>query len=425
MEISEITENIQFECVEIKNEKSTYSVDPTKPITVVISSCDPKIVFLRVLWKFIEIDIPDKMKRSIKSYNSYPTVEKELFEFCQRLTIQKNGNIFIKLKDGLGFIFYWEKSGKASFKGKMSYQMYNLKVSEMYNDIKLKYQKSIYTMSSGEVTTVEMSETSRLVELNVLWNYKNGYSEENTKCSLISGIKSLTKKLHDEMDPIDLNLDEINLVENEHTVNELYEKPVSQSTQLSPSSSIQEATIPENKEEKVAENAEINFSLSSPLNAAFESKKYADVIFLTNDFKKVFAHRCILFSFSEIFMAFFDQSSEIPIEIDVDFSETIVNRAIQFCYGKIDGIKNYENDLIKFADKYGIKGLKKSCLHSLKDQNLTTENVCETVKTAFEQNYTLLKQKCLKFIFQKKGEFGSEKLSKLPNEILVSTILCL
>uniref|UniRef100_A0A914PD07 BTB domain-containing protein n=1 Tax=Panagrolaimus davidi TaxID=227884 RepID=A0A914PD07_9BILA len=124
-------------------------------------------------------------------------------------------------------------------------------------------------------------------------------------------------------------------------------------------------------------------------------------------------------------MAFFDQSSEIPIEIDFDFSETIVNRAIQFCYDKIDGIKNYENDLIKFADKYVIKGLKKACLQSLKDQILTTENVCEVVKVAFEQNYTLLKQKCLKFIIEKKAELGSEKLSKLPMEILVSTILSL
>uniref|UniRef100_A0A914QF81 Uncharacterized protein n=1 Tax=Panagrolaimus davidi TaxID=227884 RepID=A0A914QF81_9BILA len=120
-----------------------------------------------------------------------------------------------------------------------------------------------------------------------------------------------------------------------------------------------------------------------------------------------------------------DMCSEIPIEIDVDFSETTVNRAIQFCYGKIDGIKNYENDLIKFADKYGIKGLKKACLQSLKDQILNVENVCEIVEIAFEQNYALLKQKCLKFIIQKKAELGSEKLSKLPNEILVSTILSL
>uniref|UniRef100_A0A914PI21 BTB domain-containing protein n=1 Tax=Panagrolaimus davidi TaxID=227884 RepID=A0A914PI21_9BILA len=117
--------------------------------------------------------------------------------------------------------------------------------------------------------------------------------------------------------------------------------------------------------------------------------------------------------------------TEIPIEIDVDFSETIVNPAIHFRYGKTDNIENYEIGLIKFADKYGMKGLKKACLQSLNDQNLNVENVCEIVKIAFEQNYTLLKQKCLKFIIEKKAELGSEKLSNLPNEILVSTILSL
>uniref|UniRef100_A0A914QAM5 BTB domain-containing protein n=1 Tax=Panagrolaimus davidi TaxID=227884 RepID=A0A914QAM5_9BILA len=302
--------------------------------------------------------------------------------------------------------------------------MYKLIISEMYDglefyDIKLKYQELTYKMSLGHATTVEMSETSSLVEINILWNYKNGFSEENTE--FFSAIENSIKSAQAEMNSIEQNKDKKNLVENEQILTELQEKTVPEPTQISPSVPIQETTNPKNKEEKVVENVEN--SLLSTLNAAFESKKYSDVIFLTNDFKKVFAHRCILFSFSEIFMAFFDQSSEIPIEIDVDFSETIVNRAIKFCYGKIDGIKFYENDLIKFSDKYGLNDLKKGCLQSLKDQILTTENVCEIVKIAFEQNYTLLKQKCLKFIIQKKAELGSEKLSKLPDEILVSTIL--
>uniref|UniRef100_A0AC35GQA0 Uncharacterized protein n=1 Tax=Panagrolaimus sp. PS1159 TaxID=55785 RepID=A0AC35GQA0_9BILA len=251
MEMSEIQENIQFESVEIKTEKSTYSVDPTKPITIVISSTDPKTVYLRILWKFIEMDVTEKMKRSIKSYDSYSNTEKELFNFCQRLTIQKNGNIFIKLKNGLGFIFYWEKSGKFYFKGKICYQMFNLKISEMYNglefyDIKLKYEKSTYTMSPGCVTAVEMPETSRLVEINVLWSYKNGYSEENTKCSVFSRIKNFKKSAQNEMDPIEQKEDK-----NEQKAKELYEKIVPQSTRISPSEPIQETTIPENKEEKV------------------------------------------------------------------------------------------------------------------------------------------------------------------------------
>uniref|UniRef100_A0A914QKY0 Protein kinase domain-containing protein n=1 Tax=Panagrolaimus davidi TaxID=227884 RepID=A0A914QKY0_9BILA len=172
-------------------------------------------------------------------------------------------------------------------------------------------------------------------------------------------------------------------------------------------------------------NSSLLTSFPSPLNAAFESKKYSDVIFLTNDSKKVFAHRCIIFSFSEIFMAFFDQSSEIPIEIDVDFSETIVNRAIQFCYGKIDGIKNYENDLIKFADNYGIKKLKDSCIKSLEDQLLTVENVCDLVVTTFQYDIHSLKEKCKTFIALNKNEIGAEKLAKLPMDFIVSAFLSL
>uniref|UniRef100_A0AC35F1V4 Uncharacterized protein n=1 Tax=Panagrolaimus sp. PS1159 TaxID=55785 RepID=A0AC35F1V4_9BILA len=193
------------------------------------------------------------MNRSIKSYDSYPTTEKEFFEFCQRLTLQKNGNIFIKLKDGLGFIFYWEKSGKFYFKEKISYQMYNLKISEMYNglefyDIKLKYEKSTYTMLPGYVTTVEMSETSRLVEINVLWNYKNGHTEEYTTCSVFSGIKKFIKSAQNEMDPIEQKEDKT-----EQKLNELIEKTFPQSTRISPSEPIQERSIPEKKKKKLLE----------------------------------------------------------------------------------------------------------------------------------------------------------------------------
>uniref|UniRef100_A0A914NYF6 BTB domain-containing protein n=1 Tax=Panagrolaimus davidi TaxID=227884 RepID=A0A914NYF6_9BILA len=96
----------------------------------------------------------------------------------------------------------------------------------------------------------------------------------------------------------------------------------------------------------------INASPSTVLENA--SKKYFDVIFCTNDSKKVFGHRCILFTFSDIFEAFFNESNDIPIEIEVDFPESIVSRAIEFCYGKTDGIHGFEEELIEFAEKYSI-----------------------------------------------------------------------
>lgn len=94
------------------------------------------------------------------------------------------------------------------------------------------------------------------------------------------------------------------------------------------------------------------------LTDVFSSKKYFDVIFYTNDSKKVFGHRCILYKFSDIFTALFDQSANLPVDIEVDFSEAIVTQALQFCYGKTDDFQNIENEILKFAEKYGIKGLK-------------------------------------------------------------------
>uniref|UniRef100_A0AC34FLM7 BTB domain-containing protein n=1 Tax=Panagrolaimus sp. ES5 TaxID=591445 RepID=A0AC34FLM7_9BILA len=141
--------------------------------------------------------------------------------------------------------------------------------------------------------------------------------------------------------------------------------------------------------------------------------------------EKVPAHRCILSSFSDIFAAIFDQNdSDGIVEVEVDFSEATLTRALEYCYGKMDFIKNFEEELIKFSCKYGIKGLKKACLKSLKDNHrLTNENICDITKIAFDQDYTLLKQKCLKYIVENKDEIGAEKLSQLPLEILVSTIL--
>lgn len=70
-----------------------------------------------------------------------------------------------------------------------------------------------------------------------------------------------------------------------------------------------------------------------------------------------------------------------------------------------------------------VKIFQRACLQSLNARPLTVENIFDIIAIAFEQNYSLLKQKCLKFITQNKVEIGAEKLSNFPIEILVSTIL--
>ena len=96
------------------------------------------------------------------------------------------------------------------------------------------------------------------------------------------------------------------------------------------------------------------------LRNALDAKHYADVIFQTNDMEEFFAHRCILYKHSEIFVSLFTDKSELPIEIEVDFHAPVVKRAIEFCYGKCDEIAGFEGELITFADEYGMKTLKVS-----------------------------------------------------------------
>uniref|UniRef100_A0A914Y1B7 BTB domain-containing protein n=1 Tax=Panagrolaimus superbus TaxID=310955 RepID=A0A914Y1B7_9BILA len=78
--------------------------------------------------------------------------------------------------------------------------------------------------------------------------------------------------------------------------------------------------VDDNKANITSDNIE---SYASTLKDAFTSMKYSDVIFLTNDSKKVFAHRCIIYSFSDIFTALFDQMPQIQNEIEVDFSQNV------------------------------------------------------------------------------------------------------
>uniref|UniRef100_A0A914QNJ8 BTB/POZ domain-containing protein n=1 Tax=Panagrolaimus davidi TaxID=227884 RepID=A0A914QNJ8_9BILA len=117
--------------------------------------------------------------------------------------------------------------------------------------------------------------------------------------------------------------------------------------------------------------------------------------------------------------AFFNESNDIPIEIEVDFPESIVSRAIEFCYGKIDGIQGFEDGLIEFAEKYSIKSLKEACFESYETQDVTIEKLCPLASAAFKYNLRSLKHDCLDFIIVSNVDISHEKLSELPVEFLV------
>uniref|UniRef100_A0A914NZQ3 BTB domain-containing protein n=1 Tax=Panagrolaimus davidi TaxID=227884 RepID=A0A914NZQ3_9BILA len=163
------------------------------------------------------------------------------------------------------------------------------------------------------------------------------------------------------------------------------------------------------------------------LSEAFSSLYFADVKFITSDNQKIPSYRMLLSHFSDVFKKMFEASyaedSKLPIIINLeDVNSDILFRVIDYCTEKYDRIAGFEIDLIKFANKYGIKGLKEECFKSLQN-TLDLENICDRTIIAFQQGYKPFKQKCIEYLSNNKHEIGPEKLETLPKQALVR--LCL
>uniref|UniRef100_A0AC35FLU3 BTB domain-containing protein n=1 Tax=Panagrolaimus sp. PS1159 TaxID=55785 RepID=A0AC35FLU3_9BILA len=154
----------------------------------------------------------------------------------------------------------------------------------------------------------------------------------------------------------------------------------------------------------------------------FASKKYYDVVIIASDETKIPAHRSILSYYSPGFDEIFEKSTEFPVQIDMkDFDVGTIQAALDFMRFKPDSIVGKELVLLKFATKYNIPKLMESCSINANKLAVTKTNVIEFIQTAYDYNLEKLKQKCLKFLAEKKKEIDIAK-SKLPYNILIDLI---
>uniref|UniRef100_A0A914YFK1 BTB domain-containing protein n=1 Tax=Panagrolaimus superbus TaxID=310955 RepID=A0A914YFK1_9BILA len=102
-----------------------------------------------------------------------------------------------------------------------------------------------------------------------------------------------------------------------------------------------------------------NKSNKPTLYEIMSDSKYADVVLISSDGKKIPSHRCVLSKYSEIFATIFAESKDIPTKINIDgFDANVIVAALDFCYGKDNSIVGYESKLFEFANKYSMHTLK-------------------------------------------------------------------
>ena len=86
--------------------------------------------------------------------------------------------------------------------------------------------------------------------------------------------------------------------------------------------------------------------------------KYADVILISRDKKEIPAHRSVLAADSRIFTSIFEDSTDIPVKIFVEFEAKTILAAMDFLYEKTDDAS--EDGVFEFACHYSMRKLQVS-----------------------------------------------------------------
>uniref|UniRef100_A0A914PVG5 BTB domain-containing protein n=1 Tax=Panagrolaimus davidi TaxID=227884 RepID=A0A914PVG5_9BILA len=90
-----------------------------------------------------------------------------------------------------------------------------------------------------------------------------------------------------------------------------------------------------------------------------KESKYSDVILIASDSTEIPSYRSVLAKNSKIFEKIFDESTEIPVKINMEgFDADTISSSIDFCYGNKSAIVGKEFKVFKFAEKYDINVLK-------------------------------------------------------------------
>uniref|UniRef100_A0AC35GRU0 BTB domain-containing protein n=1 Tax=Panagrolaimus sp. PS1159 TaxID=55785 RepID=A0AC35GRU0_9BILA len=149
------------------------------------------------------------------------------------------------------------------------------------------------------------------------------------------------------------------------------------------------------------------------------NKQYSDVTLISSDNIQITSHRCVLSKHSQIFAKIIDETSELPITINIEgFNGEIIQAALDFLYDKNDSINGKEMEIFNFADRYDIQDIMDACC-SYFEESVNETNVCEYIQIAYSKNFEELKQKCLKILVEKKKEIDASKFADLPKNILI------
>jgi len=158
-----------------------------------------------------------------------------------------------------------------------------------------------------------------------------------------------------------------------------------------------------NKSRLLSDRPSSSNSLNLDMCSFFESGKFSDCIVTCGD-EEFKCHKVILAGRSSVFNAMFSNdmrenvSSKVVIE---DLGKSTVAEMIHYIYsGNVENLNGNAKLLISAADKYDLSELKAICESHLAE-NLTVENVGDTLILAHAHNSTLLQDAALQFVSEK------------------------
>jgi len=147
--------------------------------------------------------------------------------------------------------------------------------------------------------------------------------------------------------------------------------------------------------------------LAQDMAAALKSTRYCDVTLNLDFGKTISAHKIILWARSKFFAEKIEEEDKpyngsmltIPV---LGFKYEVVQEAVHFMYtNECPKLSEMPIDLLSFADKFKIPGLRKIAEDEIKSI-ATTENICNFLNLADANNYEDLKVFCIEFVRKNK-----------------------
>ncbi len=133
------------------------------------------------------------------------------------------------------------------------------------------------------------------------------------------------------------------------------------------------------------------------LHQMFQKRSFTDLEIKVKD-RSLKVHKVLLAASSSVlrqrFLELPEGSALELIDLDAEVAEEMIN----FIYdGKVQDMEKHSKELLVASEKFGMKHLKKYCENYF-FENLSVENVFETLKLSIENKADELKKECLEFM---------------------------